>query len=70
MATNQSNGRRVTWATLAILAAVAISVAGTTLWAADRFGAAESRISVLETHYGHISDTLERIETKMDRANQ
>ena len=68
MTAANGNGRRVTWPMLAMLAAVALTVAGATLWAADRFGAVEGRVGVLETHYQHISESLKGIHQKLDRA--
>lgn len=63
----ETNGKRVTLGLLALIATVGLGVAGATLWAADRFGSAEGRIGVLEAHYGHIREALERIEAKVDR---
>jgi len=63
----ESNGKRVTLGLLALIATVGIGVAGATLWASDRFGSVEGRVSVLEAHYEHIKDSLESIDGKLDR---
>jgi len=67
MASTNGNGKKVTWPMLAMVATVALIVAGGVLWAADRFGAVENRVSVLETHYEHISESLRSIDQKLDR---
>jgi len=64
------NGRAVTYTLVGIVVTAVILAVSGTAYAINRFGVCESRISVLETNYGHIGQTLERIERKLDERRQ
>ena len=68
-AANGNGKRYLNTIAAAVITALALLVP-VAVWACDRFGSCEARISVLENNFGHIQKSLERIERKLDERRQ